>query len=127
MIKGVRREEEGGEAGGWGCGEDGAVQVKEIRDGGRCRRRGSHAVGHAGPITKTLSARQWPYQPAFHTSLINWEDWEEDGRAAGGGERVRPCNQAAKMSAAGTGSPPHRSPLDQSEDEDQCVKKTTQS
>lgn len=33
MIKGVRREEEGGEAGGWGCGEDGAVQVKEIRDG----------------------------------------------------------------------------------------------
>lgn len=88
MIKGVRREEEGGEAGGWGCGEDGAVQVKEIRDGGRCRRRGSHAVGHAGPITKTLSARQWPYQPAFHTSLINWEDWEEDGgdgRGAGGG------------------------------------------
>lgn len=60
--------------------EDGAVQVKEIRDGGRCRRRrGSHAVGHAGPITKTLSGRQWPYQPAFHTSLINWEDWEEDG------------------------------------------------
>lgn len=37
-----------------------------------------HPVGHYGPITKTLSARQWPYQPPFHTSLINWEEWEEE-------------------------------------------------
>lgn len=37
-----------------------------------------HPVGHYGPITKTLSARQWAYQPPFHTSLINWEEWEEE-------------------------------------------------
>lgn len=37
-----------------------------------------HPVGHYGPITKTLSARQWAYQPPFYTSLINWEEWEEE-------------------------------------------------
>lgn len=43
-----------------------------------------HPVGHYGPITKTLSARQWAYQPPFHTSLINWEEWEdEEGKGKG--------------------------------------------
>lgn len=37
-----------------------------------------YPVGHYGPITKTLSARQWAYQPPFQTSLINWEEWEEE-------------------------------------------------
>lgn len=43
-----------------------------------------HPVGHYGPITGTLSARQWAYQPPFHTSLINWEEWEgEEGKGKG--------------------------------------------
>lgn len=49
------------------------------------RRRGDdYPVGHYGPITKTLSARQWAYQPSFHTSLINWEEWgKEKGKGKG--------------------------------------------
>lgn len=43
-----------------------------------------HPVGHCRPITKTLSARQWAYQPPFHTSMINWEEWEaEKGKGKG--------------------------------------------
>lgn len=49
-----------------------------------------HPVGHAGPITKTLSARQWAYQPPFHTSLINWEDWEEDEGMGKGASLYQP-------------------------------------
>lgn len=80
---------------------------------GRCRRkRGSHAVGHAGPITKTLSARQWPYQPAFHTRLINWEDWEEDGVDGGdGGKGCVLVTSSLKWQRAGQVSQPPDLPL----------------
>lgn len=63
---------------GEGKGEQRGIQVKEIWDGMRQKERGRHPVGHYGPITKTLSARQWAYQPSFHTSLINWEEWEDE-------------------------------------------------
>lgn len=49
-----------------------------------------HPVGHNGPITKTLSARQWAYQPPFHTSLINWEEWEDDEGKGKGASLYQP-------------------------------------
>lgn len=70
------RVKEGGQR-GRGQGNTGCVDV-----GGEGTER--HPVGHCGPITKTLSARQWAYQPPFHTSLINWEEWEEEERMGKG-------------------------------------------
>lgn len=55
-----------------------ASRSRKYGTGCGSRRGDDHPVGHYGPITKTLSARQWAYQPSFHTSLINWEEWEEE-------------------------------------------------
>ena len=76
VDKGVRRREGRGQT---GSGQGNMGWVAAWGEGTE-----HHPVGHCGPITKTLSAIQWAYQPPFHTSLINWEKWEEvEGRGKG--------------------------------------------
>lgn len=65
-----------------------------------------HPVGHCGPITKTLSARQWAYQPPFHTSLINWEEWEEEEGKEKGMSLYQP-SKCQKKRGPGTRNQPH--------------------
>lgn len=63
-----------------------------------------HPVGHYGPITKTLSARQWAYQPSFHTSLINWEEWEEEEGKGKGMSLYQPSKCQRMGQASGLAS-----------------------